>query len=440
MTIAPHKIYLGMPGHGQCTEAAARGLWRASRDMDRVWVEYAAGSLLATNFNRLWCNALNLARRGEPVKYFAMLHDDVGPQDWWLDALVDELELEQLDVLGVVVPIKDPRGMTSIALDSGDPWRPLCRLAMSEVMRLPATFTSQDLGHPLLLNTGCWVCRFDLSWARRAYFTINDRIVIDEASGEFRVEVEPEDWFFSRGCHELGLKLGATRKIVATHRGKVDVCNQSPWGSNTFDREYTPASLIPTVDRDGFCFPHDVDGWLLYEEGKALYELARGKRVLEIGSYCGKSTICLAQTARHVVSVDPHDGRGTPQPKDTFATFRDNLARYGVAEIVDTRRAVASKVGLEAEPGFDLVFIDGAHDFASVDADIAWSRERLAAGGLLTFHDYRRRPGEHDGGWDPGVTQAVDALLAAGGQLLMTRGTLAVVRPPALTRMEVIHG
>lgn len=237
------RTFLGMPGYGKQTAAAGRGLWRACRDMGGVAVMYRNGSLLAANFNGLWCSALNAVHHGEPIKYFAMLHDDIGPQDFWLDDLIAELEENDLDVLGVVVPIKDHKGLTSIAIDGDDTWRPKCRLTMSEVYNLPQTFTSEHVGGPLLINTGCWVCKFDMSWARKVHFTINDRIVFNSALDRYMPEVEPEDWFFSRLCHELDLKIGATTKIQIEHRGEVDFTNTRPWG-HEFDSEFVTESQV----------------------------------------------------------------------------------------------------------------------------------------------------------------------------------------------------
>ena len=39
---------------------------------------------------------------------------------------------------------------------------------------------------------------------------------------------------------------------------------------------------------------HRVRGWLTQAEGDKLARLAEGKKVLEIGSYCGRSTIAMA--------------------------------------------------------------------------------------------------------------------------------------------------
>jgi hypothetical protein len=429
-----YRVMLGMPGYGEQTGAAGRGFWRATRlPESRVRYEQNYGSLLAQNFNSLWCSALNEVHHGGHVEYFAMQHADIEPEDWWLDKLIQELEDRDLDVLGVVAPIKDQKGLTSIALahESGDPWRIKQRWTMSEVFRLPATFTSEDIGHPLLLNTGLWVGRFDMKWATKVHFTINDRIAFDTVQNRYVPQVEPEDWYFSRLCHELGLKLGCTRKVRLTHRGVMAFANNYTWGDE-YDKAWGASSIVPEVDADGFRFPHDVLGWLTFDEGKALWRFAEGKRVLEIGSYCGRSTICLAQSADTVHSVDPHDGRGTAEPRKTLAELRTNLGRYGVENVkafVGTLEQSIDECQHAPSELYDLIFIDGAHDLESVRRDINECRGLLAPDGLLAFHDYRNI--------DPGVTQAVDELIAAGGEMLSTHDTLAVVRPPAAIPLEV---
>lgn len=433
---------LGMPGYGQLSAGAAQGYYRASRGPDagrplQMHSSFQNGSLLAQNFNALWCMALNLRHNGEQLDYFAMLHSDVEPQLFWLDLLIEEMEQRDLDVLGVVVPIKDQHGLTSIALDhpGGGEWLPKCRLTMHEIFQLPETFTSEDVGYPVLLNTGCWVCRFDPEWAKKVRFTINDRIIFSESNNRYEPQVEPEDWYFSRLCNEIGLKIGATRKIRLLHHGVSFFPNTRPWGDMPFDTEYLNESVVkPREDADGFLFPADVDGWLMREEGKALAELARGKRVLEIGSYCGRSTICMAQTAESVASVDPHDGRGTPKPKNTRQELAENLKRYG-CENVSVIVGTVEDNGPFLYPPFDLVFIDGAHDYESVKRDIENAMELLAPDGTIAFHDYREHPGEHDGRWDEGVTLAVREFIADGAELIERRGTIAVVRPPALVEV-----
>jgi len=247
MRDSDHSVFLGMPGYSSITGGAARAFWRASRlPESRLYQAHSHGSLLAWNFNYPWAQALTLQLHGSRVDYFAMQHADIEPPDYWLDDLIEEMEAHDLDVLGVAVPIKDHHGLTSIALDrpDGDTWRPLCRLTLQEIFRLPETFTSETVGHPLLINTGLWVCRFDQAWNRKLRFTINDRIVFHVQRDAFTPQVEPEDWYFSRLCHELKLKVGCTRKIPVIHRGDAPYTNAQPWGY-PHDSAWLDQSIIP---------------------------------------------------------------------------------------------------------------------------------------------------------------------------------------------------
>lgn len=419
-----------MPGYGKQSSAAGRGFWRACADMSQVYNYYQNGSLLASNFNQLWCLALNLTHEGKPVDYFAMLHDDIGPEDFWLDTLIDEMEAKQLDVLGVAVPIKDSRGMTSLALHKDDDnWMPLTRLSMHDIFELPETFTSDDLPGKLLLNTGCFVVKWNQEWCRQVHFEINDRIVFNTAANRYQAQTEPEDWHWSRQLHEIGsgpsygmqrLRIGATRKIKILHNGETDFTNEYPWGRQPFDIETTDKSPVATA------FPREIPGWLHPTEGKALAELSAGKRVLEIGSYCGLSTVCIGRTASHVTAVDYFDGRGTPEPQDTRQQFDANIARYGLTEKVV---AVHPDDPYPLDE-YDLVFIDGGHEWEDVHADVQRALGVLAPGGLLAFHDYRHP-------LHSGVTENVQSLLDSGGELIAVHNTLAVVCPPAAIPMEV---
>lgn len=439
------RIFLGMPGYGELTAGAARGFWRASRLPDaNIYYQYNEGSLLAANFNTLWAKALNLcADESTRPDYFAMQHADIDPEDYWLDTLIEELEARDLDVLGVAVPIKDHKGLTSIALarPDDDRWRPLCRLTMTEIYRLPETFTSDDVGHPLLLNTGLWVCRFDLETCKKLHFTINDRI-IQYPDGTYAAQCEPEDWFFSRLCHEVGLRVGCTRKVKVTHRGPANFTSARVWGVEDYDRSWIDHSPLDDLDpAEHFTLPGGIPGWLTHAEGRELARLAAGKRVLEVGSYAGLSTVCLARTAERVMCVDTFDGRGTAHPADTLSMFKRNLERYGVADQVEWIRATLaeaiklrvidiargeSDLFLDRVTPFDLIFIDGDHSEAAVRADIEAALPLLAPGGLIAFHDYRNH-------LDPGVGHAVDALIGRGGNLVSLTDSLAVVSPPAAT-------
>lgn len=178
-------------------------------------------------------------------------------------------------------------------------------------------------------------------------------------------------------------------------------------------------------------FPTHVRGWLTEVEGHALAELATGKVVLEVGSYCGRSTICMAQTADRVCSVDPFTSRATPGGVDTYDEFVANLNAHLVSDKVFIVRDLFTEESAKQLPvaKFGLIFIDGDHSYEAVWRDFENAKTLLDEDGLIAFHDYRLFPGEHDGNYDAGVTKAVGEILAAGSELVARHGTIAVVRP-----------
>lgn len=176
-----------------------------------------------------------------------------------------------------------------------------------------------------------------------------------------------------------------------------------------------------------FVFPEGVDGWLSRGEGATLADAARGKIVLEIGSYCGLSTICMAQTAAKVISVDTHDGRGTPDQRNTLLEFMGNLKKHSVSNNVEvfvgTSTEFAKKeVGIGQK--YEFIFIDGSHDPESVREDIRVALALLKDGGLIAFHDYKDNVDS-----DYGVAQEVNKLLDAGAVMVSRSGCLAFVNP-----------
>lgn len=196
-------------------------------------------SLLTYTFNTLWSFMLN-NRKGvgvtsggeaevvKPMSYFAMIHDDIKPEDGWLDTLVEELEANDADMVSAVVPIKDHLGLTSTAVDStGDNWNPR-RLTLTEVFELPETFGDKDVGGPLLLNTGLWVIRTDRDWTDKLIFRQQDEMRIN-GDGHWEAHTKPEDWDFSRQVHSHGGKLMATRKVQLVHE-REQWHNRMPWG------------------------------------------------------------------------------------------------------------------------------------------------------------------------------------------------------------------
>jgi predicted O-methyltransferase YrrM len=193
-------------------------------------------------------------------------------------------------------------------------------------------------------------------------------------------------------------------------------------------------------------------GFMPADEGLALYaagvEAARVGPLLEIGSYCGKSTIYLAAAARHrgtvVVTVDHHRGSEEQQPgweyhdpdlvdpatglMDTLPVLRRTLHAAGVeSDVVPLVARSATAAALWATP-VGMVFIDGGHTEEAARADYECWTPYLLPGGLLVIHDVFPDPA--DGGQAP--YRVYQSALASGGFTeLPGTGSLRVLRRTA---------
>jgi predicted O-methyltransferase YrrM len=152
-------------------------------------------------------------------------------------------------------------------------------------------------------------------------------------------------------------------------------------------------------------------GYLDEAEGMRLYALAaeygRLGPIVEIGSYCGKSSVYLGagaqQSGSHVLCVDHHRGSEEHQPgeeyhdpelfdaeagrMDTLRALRRTLRLAGLEDVCIpfvTQSRTASQ--LWTTP-LGMVFIDGGHSFEAAHADYAGWHGKLAKGGVLAIHD-----------------------------------------------------
>jgi hypothetical protein len=122
--------------------------------------------------------------------------------------------------------------------------------------------------------------------------------------------------------------------------------------------------------------------------------------VAEVGCYLGVSTEALLLFSDLVLAVDPWEGM-----EPVFRRFRDRLRGYSHLQIL---RGCSVEVAQDiADGSLDLVYLDGAHDLASVRADIAAWRPKVRPGKWLAGHDYTPLV---EGG---AVIRAVDELLGA---------------------------
>ena len=166
-----------------------------------------------------------------------------------------------------------------------------------------------------------------------------------------------------------------------------------------------------------------VEGWLTDEEADvliagaslALAEHPAPHHLVEIGSYCGRSTSVIGSVVKAlspggvVHAVDPHEGEvgaeRVVQTAPTLERFRRTIADAELEDVVRLVRLRSYEVVWE-EPPIAFLLVDGLHDYANVSRDYQHFEPHLAPGALVAFHDYAD--------YYPGVRAFVDELQEAG--------------------------
>jgi hypothetical protein len=154
-----------------------------------------------------------------------------------------------------------------------------------------------------------------------------------------------------------------------------------------------------------------VKGFLDEREANCLYKLAidaasKGP-CLEIGSYCGKSSVYLGMACKEkstvLFSIDHHGGSEEQQPGeeyfdpdlldkergkiDTLKHFRKTIADFDLEDIIIPVVGRSETVGHVWQTPLSLIFIDGSHAYESVLSDYNIWAKKLILGGYLLFHD-----------------------------------------------------
>jgi predicted O-methyltransferase YrrM len=140
-----------------------------------------------------------------------------------------------------------------------------------------------------------------------------------------------------------------------------------------------------------------VPGWLDRDAARLLFGLAAhgggDGRIVEIGSYLGRSTILLALAdAGTVVAVDPHAGElvagESDVVADTYPLFLRNLETAGVVDRVEPRRETSLEAAREWKEPLRLLYLDGLHHYEAVREDVAAWAPHVLPGGFVVFDDY----------------------------------------------------
>jgi precorrin-6B methylase 2 len=158
---------------------------------------------------------------------------------------------------------------------------------------------------------------------------------------------------------------------------------------------------------------YGIEGWLKIEEAAALYRLARrlppDSTIVEIGSWKGKSTYCLARGLRkgQVVAIDPFNATGDDDSQSHYqkikgqasllTQFQEKMQQLGVSNKIQIKAGYSNQF-IGQFPRIDLLFIDGDHSLAGAHFDFESYAPFISTGGYLLFHDYQNRENQE---WGP---------------------------------------
>lgn len=189
------------------------------------------------------------------------------------------------------------------------------------------------------------------------------------------------------------------------------------------------------------------------DEGDALYDAAcaagadvPGVPFLEVGSYCGRSTVWLGAAARRagtvVFAVDHHRGSEENQPGwewhdtslvdpetgrlDTLPHFRRTIARAGLDDAVVAVVGESPVVARWWKTPLAFLFIDGGHGVEPARLDYELWTPHVVPGGTLAIHDVFPDPA--DGGRPPYEQIYIPALASGLFTEVSATGSLRVLR------------
>ncbi len=196
-------------------------------------------------------------------------------------------------------------------------------------------------------------------------------------------------------------------------------------------------------------FMPDDEGLALYQAGLDAAAAVPGAPLLEVGSYCGKSSIYLGAAAQEsstvLIAIDHHRGSEENQPgwewhepdlvdpevgrMDTLPFFRRTVHGAGVEDAVVAVVGSSPTVASFWSTPCALVFIDGGHGEEPATLDYELWTPHVAPGGLLAIHDVFPDPA--DGGRPPYERIYLPALESGRFTEVSATGSLRVLRRTA---------
>lgn len=143
-----------------------------------------------------------------------------------------------------------------------------------------------------------------------------------------------------------------------------------------------------------------IDGYFEGGQDIALFSFAKEVPddgvIIEIGSFKGKSTSCLAagcfDTNKIVYAIDPFKNQPNEEYKDNIWTynltiFKNNLRNAGLLKYVKPIKGYSQDIGKDWSIECDMLFIDGAHTYEGCLSDFELYFKWLKPNGILAMHD-----------------------------------------------------
>ena len=194
-------------------------------------------------------------------------------------------------------------------------------------------------------------------------------------------------------------------------------------------------------------------GFMPEDEGDALYAAAinaasavPGAPFVEVGSYCGRSTVWLGGAARAsnttLFAIDHHFGSEENQPgwewhdtslvdartgrMDTLPFFRATILDAGLADAVVTMVGDSPTIARHWTTPLAFLFIDGGHGVEPATLDYTLWTPHVAVGGTLAIHDVFPNP--EDGGRPPYENIYLPAIESENFVEIGATGSLRILR------------
>jgi predicted O-methyltransferase YrrM len=160
----------------------------------------------------------------------------------------------------------------------------------------------------------------------------------------------------------------------------------------------------------------EIKGFMPNHEGEALMSWAKTFSkigpLLEIGSFCGKSSIYLGLAAKEknqvVFTIDHHKGSEEHQLNEeyfdpeiydeslnsvnTFPLFLKNIRIFDLEDSVIPIVSSSARVAKGWNKNLGMVFIDGSHSLESATLDYESWGSHIKNGGALVIHDIFEDP------------------------------------------------